>query len=471
MGRFDGILKWHLLSPALWLVVVVLQIAVLIRFKSPPHPSSFGSRNVLSQTDRPEAQPDNRVSPLVTEAESAFQGGKDQFGIALLTAALNNDPDNGRAIEVYQTRLRQRFEKALDDQDWESAELQVAAYDATIHGAFRGAATKEDVQALVERQEQVARWEQQLSDERECFLRQEIAAITQQTAAADETTISNLDARLRQLPTQGLDDELVGELAALALHIERRHQIARLDSLKAQLAKLTAASANPKTGMSELRELRIQSEQLSAQIVEARVQGAEDIKLQAACQDLLTQLDQRLQVSALRQMQTIADADAKNAIDEARRKLDVLQQKNKSESRQHFGETLAAAERLLLRIDRLCSTGIQDEAHGLLECIRAQVVILRTEQLREYNLWAIGVLEESIADYKKAKGILDDDEQAFMTALREKIGRIDPQHLHPVTHSLFAEMFQKLLSELDPDQKIAATRAVESAERRPLSDF
>ncbi|GEM_PF-6470243 len=201
------------------------------------------------------------------------------------------------------------------------------------------------------------------------------------------------------------------------------------------------------------------------------MQGAQTANVQAECHDLLSQLDQRLQVHSVRQMQSIADADARRAVDEAKAILQEVEANTHSRQLQWRGEKLAEAELHLNRIDKLCSIAIQNEARQVLEAIRRQAIAFRTQQAREYNLWAIGNLEQSIADFKRAKGWFNDNEEEFMKTLREKVGRIDPQHLHPVTYSLFAEMFQKFLSELNPDQKVKVTRAVETTERKPLSDF
>lgn len=414
---------------------------------------------------------DGNADRLVAEAESAFQADKERLAIALLASALVIRPNNAKAIDAYRNRLRSRFQAALKEHDWDTAETEIAAYDSTVRSALRGAVTKPAVEAIVGRQDEVSRWEQELIQARDQFLKAEISAIEGQLDGADAETLSALDVRVRQLPTDGLTDESVERVANLALKLVRLEQEGRLRTLEEDLDKTSGSAIKPKVDPAALRELRIHAEHLNARIAEARLQGAEATQMQSACQELLSQIDQRLQVNSIRQLQTIADADAKKAIDDSRVILSDLKKNGASKTYQWCGGKLAEAEVYLNKIDRLCSVAIQTETHDLLESIRRDAIAFRAQQARAYNLWAIGVLEESVSDYKKAKGWFNDDEEAFMKTMREKVGQIDPQHLHPITYSLFAELFQKFLGELEPSQKVTVTRAVESAERRPLSDF
>ena len=63
-----------------------------------------------------------------------------------------------------------------------------------------------------------------------------------------------------------------------------------------------------------------------------------------------------------------------------------------------------------------------------------------------------------------------DDEEAFKKILREKVGAIDTNHLHPATYALFTEMFQKLFSELSNEDRVEITHVIELAEKRRLTD-
>jgi hypothetical protein len=475
MNSLTENLKSPFVIPALLTCVLVSQIVLIGREisetsadREKPIQATRTTTSVLPAT----AAPDDHATAMVAEAESAFQNDKESLAIGLLSAALAIDPANGRAIDTYRDRLRARFQAAVESHDWELAGIQVAAYDSTVRGALRGAATKTAVELLVARQEDVTRWEEVLALAREKFVNEEIVAIEKQLVGASSDMLSALDSRIRQLPTDELADELVEGLADLALRLVRLKQESRLGALRVEFDKLTASANSPGIDAAGLRELRVQAEQLNAQIAEARLQGAGDqTTFQAACQDVLSQLDQRLQINSIRQMQTIAEVDARKAVSDAKAILDDLKKNSASKSYQWRGGKLAEAELHLNAIDRLCSIAIQNETRQLVESIRKDAIKYRAQQSREYNLWAIGVLEASIADYKKAKGWFNDDEDAFMKTMREKVGQIDPQHLHPVTYSLFAEMFMKFLGELDPPQKVAVTQAVETGDKKPLSDF
>ena len=454
MHRLIGVLSSSLFASSVLLMILVLQIRLL--WKNPAVDNGAAAQ---------------RAEELVAKAESEFRQGHETPAIALISAALLADPDNDKALDSYRNRLRTKLDAGLKEHDWELCELQVTAYDAVVRTALRGAESIEAVNSIIRRQDEIARWESDVSRTRNEVIAREVDELEAALSKADQETLASLDARLRQISPEYLGDPLRERVAVLAVKFEEHEQAALRAKLKAELAEMKAAAETAELPIQKLQELRVVGEHLHAKIVEAKLQGADLAADQAACQDLLSQIDQRLQVLSVRQMQTIADADAKRAITDARSVLEAVEKSTELKTGQARGAKLAEAEIGLNQIDRLCSTACQIEASQLLETVRRRALGLRTQQTREYNLWAIQMLEESIGDFARAKGWFNDDEEAFKKVLGEKVGRIDPQFLHPVTYSLFADMFQKFLSELDASDKVAVTRVVEEMPRRPLSDF
>jgi hypothetical protein len=157
-------------------------------------------------------------------------------------------------------------------------------------------------------------------------------------------------------------------------------------------------------------------------------------------------------------------------VDQARRLLTAAQADGKSGKLQPAGEKLAQAELILGSVDRLSSLEVQQKARGLSETIRHEALPIRSQQEQRYNLWAIDRLQESLADYQKALGIFLNDKEAFKRTLQDKVGVIDTQILHPATHALYQEMFQKLYGGLSNADRVEITRAIELAEKIRISD-
>ncbi|MCE9604659.1 MAG: hypothetical protein K8U03_07115 [Planctomycetia bacterium] len=448
-----------ILSSSLFISVVLLAICL---FQVRTLWKDFGHQDLTAA---------KRADELVLKAELEFSQGHDAPAITLLSAALLADPDNDQALDAYRNRLRAKFDAGLKEHDWDLCELQVAAYDAVVRSALRGAVSAEDVQSIIQRQDEVARWENEAAQKQSEIIAHELDTLEKEVSSASRNQLELLNKRLRLISPDNLSDALRDRLTALALVIVEMEQKSLRLELQVEFDGLEKSAKKEDLATSKLHELRIQGEYLNGKIVEAKLQGSDLTAEQAACQGLLAQLERRIQVLSIRQMQTIADADAKKAIAEARSILELIDKDTSIKTGHARGRKLAEAEIGLNQIDRLCSTACQIEANQLLEEIRRRAIAQRTQQTRDYNLWAIKMLEESIGDYAKAKGWFNDDEEAFKKVLGEKVGRIDPQLLHPVTYSLFADMFQKFLSELSSSDKVAVTRVVEEMQRRPLSDF
>jgi hypothetical protein len=223
----------------------------------------------------------------------------------------------------------------------------------------------------------------------------------------------------------------------------------------------------------DLRELSVRGQHLRARALEAKLDGAEITQVQAGCDELVAQLDQRLQIQSIRQMQHIADADARDDLSKVDGILQEIDSKYSGSTYQWCGERLVEAETRLNRIDKLCSQQVQEQCRKRQEDIRKRALKYRISQQKEYNLWAIGVLQEAIKGHSEATPwYWKNDREKLKTIISDRIGEIDPQHLHPVTHALFAEMFQKVLTDLkDNDLKVEVTRNVEQKPKKPISDF
>lgn len=436
------------------LVVVTLQLIVL-------------ASQLLSRPRN--GEPIRHAAPLVENARRAFSESKDDLGVALLAAGLMVTPDDEGGLDLYRRRLSTRFENALKDKEWDVAEVQIAAYDSALRDALQTTSTPEAVERLVGRREQLKDWDTQLQR----ALEAEIDEIQTQLQDPQADQLPGLEQRVTSIPANRLDDVVRRELAAVARELVRFQDKGRLSDFQNRLANLESRAKAETALTNDLRILQVEAERLHADVVEYDLDGGDAEGLLGRCRSLLAQLDQRLQVRSVREMQMIADVEGRQALEAARVLYGEAQEFRSDRNRtwQSAGEKLVAAELQLARIDRLASLALMEETRALAETIKKDSLVYRANQQRRYNLWAIQQLEESIGDFRKAQGILNDNEDAFMEILENKIGQIDPQHLHPVTHSLFSEMYQKLIAELDNDSRVEITRAIESADRKPLSDF
>ena len=314
-------------------------------------------------------------------------------------------------------------------------------------------------------------WEADLRRVRDKSAHDEIADLKHDLADSDSGTLKALEQRVKELPVDSFGQEVRHELAAFAASLFDRQNQIEIADLNDQLEKAKSQAAGPQLKSSELWLLRVQVQQVQSRLLEAKLNGASVEKVAARCEELLLNLDQRLQVMSVRQMQEIADADAIKELQTAKGIFTKMLNESTGNTWQWCGEQTAEAEQHVLRIDRLCSAEMQLQARHLLQKYRKDALESKAGQQRAYNRWAIGVLEDSMKQYKDAKGIFKDDKDRLKQILAEKVGEIDPANLHPVTLALFTEMYQKILSDLKDDQKVEVTRAVQEKMKKPLSDF
>lgn len=413
------------------------------------------------------------AAAFVVEARRAFSHHEDEEGVAFLAAAMTAEPANAEALDLYCVRVDARYRAALDVKDWAAAEVQIAAYDSAVRAGLKGVRAVEDVRALLARQKRVQDWEDELASSRDNHAKAVAQRVIDKLAAADLPLVLVFDAELKELAMASLGDKAKTLVANAATRLEARRPGLERTALEAELDSVRGDAAQAGIKPSKLRELSICCQQLRARLGEARY-AVNLAPLQADCEAVISEIDQRLQVLSIRQMQQIADVDAKRAIEKATAKLDEIaadQQIYQYRYYQWRGEKLAEAEVALSAVDRLCSEEMQRESRRYLEGIRRDAVTYRIGQQREYNLWAIRVLEAASSEFDAARGIIWSDKEALKRIISDRLGEIDAQHLHPVTHALFTEMYQKILAQLSNDLKVEVTRHVELKTKKPIADF
>lgn len=450
-------------------IVVVLQIVLLGRgplgsSASQGDDSVAGSRQ--SDSTNKVVDDSRNSASLLAAAKTAFDANDSEKAVATLSAVLAREPSNPDALDLYRDRLHQQFDAANSERDWELAQVQIAAYDSAIRAGLVACASPDDVESLWRRQEELRSWASSLEKK----VATEANDIEAKIDGCQPDTLAGLETRLRELPTARLTQDMLGRLVALAQRITERQNGLSTEIRRARLAKLRVRAESADLDLNALRELQTESETLYSEIVEADVRGHHDQELQTASRGLLSEVDRRLQIKSLHEMQAISDADAAHSLKRAVTLLETARASVKEGKFQSAGEKLAEAELVLGAIDRLASVDAQLKARKLADEIRRDALATRSQQERKYNLWAICQLEQSIADYKKAAGIFNDDEEALKRILRDKVGAIDSNHLHPATYALFTEMFQKLFSELSNEDRVEITRVIELAEKRRLTD-
>ena len=450
-------------------VVVVLQLVILNRghlgsSASRGADAVAGSRRSDSVAETADRLRDS--ASLLAAAKVAFAANDSEKAVAALSAMLAREPANSSALDLYRDRLHQQFENAISERDWELAQVQIAAYDSAIRAGLIACASADQVESLWRRQEELRSWASSLEEK----IVVEADDIAGKIDGSQLDALAGLEARLQDLPTARLTQRMLERLVDLSQRIAMRQNGLNTESRKDRLAKLRAQSEVANLGLTTLRELQTEAETLHSEIVEAEIRGGKDQELLTASRGLLGEIDRRLQIKSLHEMQAIADADAAQSLKQAKMLLETGRASVKEEKFQTAGEKLAEAELVLGAVDRLASVDVQLKARKLADEIRREAIAIRSQQERKYNLWAICQLEQSIADYKKAAGFFNDDEEAFKKILREKVGAIDTNHLHPATYALFTEMFQKLFSELSNEDRVEITHVIELAEKRRLTD-
>lgn len=451
-------------------VVVVLQFAILIRGNPAPPTTTV--------TDAGNGQPksaatsvfnkegDESIASLIAAAKTAFAADNADKAVALLSASLARDPAHPQALDLYRDRLHQQFDTALTERDWELAQVQMAAYDSAIRAGLVACLSSEQVDGLWRRQDELRSWTSTLDEK----VLAECNDIEAKVDDSQPDVLPGLEARLRDLPTARITDDTLKRMVHLTERIATRQHGLNARRRRDRLAELRDRAQATDLDLNTLRELQTEVEVLHSEIVEGGVVGDTGRELLNSSRGLLGEVDRRVQVKSIHEMQTIADTDAAQSLEKAKKLVAVAHETTKQEKFQAAGEKLAEAELVLGTVDRLASITVQLQARKLTDEIRREALAVRSQQERRYNLWAICQLEQSIADYKKASSIWNDDEVAFKKILREKVGTIDPNHLHPATHALFTEMFQKLFGELSNEDRVEITRVIELAEKRRITD-
>jgi hypothetical protein len=436
------------------------------------------------------------VGEFLEEARAAFRDGKDDAGVAYLSAALVAEPANADALNLYEERLRNHFEEAIRSRDWELAQVHVAGYDSAVRAGLKGVRTKAQVQDLLERQRKLAAWETSLREKRDQFACEEVSAVLEKLDTDDRAELHILEIRLKKLPLAVLGTEARAQLASAALRLRERDFSAETKGLARDYEQLSSEARKEGLQARDLRQLSVRAQNLRTRVIEAKVAnpdvirftpsqaarlpassaaklaGPDIVRMEADCDGLLAELEQRIQVLSIRKMQQVADGDAVWVL----KRVDaILQEIDKAtESKcQWRGEKLAEGEALLFRIDRLCSEEMQTESRKRQEDIRKRAVKYRVQQQALYNAWAIDVLEQAMKEHSAATPwYWLKDRGKLKEIISDRLGEIDSQHLHPVTHALFTELFQKILNGLgDNNLKIEVTKNVEQKEKKALSDF
>ena len=419
-------------------------------------------------TDHGKSKPETDSEQFLKAAKVAFAEDSNERGVALLSAALAKRPDFVAALDLFGERLRIQFDKAMEEADWELAQAQIPTYETAIRSGLAGCASVDDVDALLKKLHDLEPWTAALNDK----VKSELAAISK--SVDDKTTtdeaLQGLDARLRDLPTARIHDAVLKDLFELTNKVAVRRNHLRREKLTERLAQLRTESQRTELKLATVRELITSADQLHSEVVELQPEDDNNKRFTTEVRDLRDQLDRVFQVRSLHETQTISDKDATLALEQARRLLTTGRSLANDGKLRMAGEQLAEAELTLGTVDRLSSLAVQKQARKMADEIRREAIGFRVQQERLYNLWAIGQLEDSLADYEKALGWFKNDKEAFKKALREKVGVIDAQLLHPATHALYTEMFQKLYGGLANAERAEITKAIELSDKRPLSD-
>lgn len=414
------------------------------------------------------------VSALVAEAQEAFKKGSDDRGIAFLSAALVHSPSDKAALAVYERLLASRRQAALQAKNWELARLQAAACDQIARDGIRAAQTVADVDRLLSLCRQAEAWDKELAEIQVADVRKALASIKTALGSKDADHEA-LAQQLSDIATDQLPENVAAEVASLAIDVARKQEASHLARLEKAIAALKSDAEAPALSETDLQLLRVRADKLLADLLECLDDAANATPdALASLRLVMSQLDQRLQVFAVRRVQTIADADALNALNKAQQLLDTATAEEAAADKTTFqsrGEKLAEAETLLSQIDQLSSAEVQKKAREMLASIRSHAVQYRVLQQRAYNRWAVEVLQEALTLYKDGDGWVRDNKGRFRRVLRDKVGQIDPAVLHPVVYSLYSDLFQRLMNKLDVEERGQVAADMLVAKNRELSEF
>lgn len=459
------------LAPSRLVLVAASVVAAIAVLRAPR--VVLGEPDSLSSDRQSQSIPAD-VQPFIAAAAKAFESEDIDRGTALIAAALVQAPGNLDALRVYEKVLKQRLDTAIANADWDAAGIQVAAYDQIIRDGLRGARSVADVDKLLAFSRRVDDWGAQIDQAQAAAVR-EVLALVKQDLQQPNPNYESLAATLIELPLDQLPEDLAEEVAAVSTAISAARARSRLERMKTDIESLQAEARAPALSPIALQALRARadallSEWFSNQAANAAL-TAEPLE---SLREIISQLDERLQVDAIRRVQTIADADAIQLVEHAKQ---LLLNATKPESQkdsptfQQRGELLAQAEVLLSRVDQLCSAQVRQDTQILLQQLRKHAVVYRVLQQKAYNQWAVAVLEEALALYQDGKGWVYDNEGRFRRVLRDKVGQIDPSLLHPAVYALYSDMFHRLMKELVPKQQAVITADILKSKHKELSEF
>lgn len=375
-------------------------------------------------------EPDD-MEPLHAKVRESLSSGDDDRAFAYLAAIIANDPSNSDILKTLQTETTKTI-VAIEQADTESlasAESRLAVFEEVIRAAMSSASSVDQVDQLLQAEEAASK------------LRARFVAVMQKQA-----------------------------------NVEISNELHQVDEI--------AASDVERMSDTEARKLIRRSDRLLERIVDSSVGAESEADFDepiAKLQGLQSRLDRRLEELSLSALQRTADSQTNEVLS----KLENLLRKAREDVRrkrqgksgtedllwQDIGRDLVEAELVATGIHPMASPDLQARASKSITELRKESVAVRAEQQASYNDWAISKIKTAISKYRGAKGWTNDDEEKFMETVREELGPIEPQYLHPAVSTLFSEMYQKLISELSEQQKIAATEAVESAEKLSLESF
>ncbi|MCA9052621.1 MAG: hypothetical protein KDA75_02235 [Planctomycetaceae bacterium] len=359
---------------------------------------------------------------LLERAGAEFEAGNDDAGYTFLAAALVSSPASPKALDMLEARAR----RAVEEMTWEDAASRVSLYGQAIRTAMSEGGSVEETDALLIR----------------------------------ERRFLDLSDKLGESP-------IVQAPASSA-------------SLAKRVAELEGAAQKGGSEI-DLRGLVIRAERLQDQAIEAMLEaeGEEFVRLVAETETLLAHLRGQLEVHTASRLQEDADRKTREVLGEVGSLLDEVARVRKEKESgkqgaktwQVLGSQLVEAELLLGGVNPLSSATMRRESQEMENRLGRESVAVRASQQSAYNDWAVTQIRVAILEFKAGKGLADDDEVKFMAALSKTLGPIEPQHLHPAVSILYGEIYQKLISELDEDQKLTVTEEIERADKKSLLSF
>ena len=370
------------------------------------------------------AAPDTRA--LLDRAATALREGNDDVGYAFLAAAAGGAPGDSAVLDLLHSRAAESVDGIETDggAGTDEAATRLGVLGEAIRAGFVAARSPEEVERLLEREA-------------------EAAALADRLAAV----------RPKTLESEPVADRLV--------------EVRRL--------------ADDATGETDLRIVILRAERLRDDAVARMLDdpGGQADRNLSETETLLSDLGTRLEKLSISALRAEADSQTERVLADVRGILDGVSKGREAKlndgvaepSWQSLGDRLVEAELLAGGVHPLSSESLRREAQETLSRLRKEAVAVRAGQQSAYNDWAVDRIKEAIEDYNAGVGLFNDDEGRFASALGNRLGPIEPRHLHPAVSTLYGEIYQKLISELDEKQKVRATEAVERKAKRALEEF